>query len=159
MKKPEHHPFPVGFAVYELSRTMRRHFERRARSLGFTPEQWRALWHLERNEGITQAGLAEILEIQPISLTRTLDRMAASGLIERRPDPKDRRAVQLFLTQASEPILAMLHKEFESFRAQASEGMSPQQQTQMAALLGHMRDNLDKLDAATGGTPAKTAQG
>jgi MarR family transcriptional regulator for hemolysin len=148
--------FPIGLEVYELSRDMRRHFQTRARTDGYTHEQWRALWHLERNEGITQAGLADILDIQPISLTRTLDRMAAAGLIERRPDPNDRRALKLFLTPEAEPVLNTLRKAFDELRVRATQGMSEKQQSEMVALLRHMRANLDR-DDSTVNTPAKKA--
>ena len=154
MKTTQRSPFAVGVEVYELSRAMRRYFDRRARSLGFAKEQWRALWHLHLNEGITQAGLAEILEIQPISLARTLERMVAAGLIDRRPDPKDRRALKLFLTVEAEPLIAVLSEIVEEFRVVASEGLSAAQQSQVVALLRHMRINLDNKDGVA--TPTDT---
>ena len=107
MTQPRH-PFPLGLALHELSRLMRRTFEAKARQLGFTEGQWRVLWHLSRNEGLSQARLAELLEMQPISLVRVLDRLESAGLIERRPDPDDRRAVQLYPTEAAGPILGQL---------------------------------------------------
>ena len=80
--------FSVTMEVYELSRAMRHYLSRATRSLGFTQEQWRALWHLSRNEGVTQTNLAARLDVQPISLTRALDRLAEQRLIERRPSPR-----------------------------------------------------------------------
>ena len=79
--------------------------DRRLQSLGLTQAQWRAIVHLSRSEGMTQATLAESLEIQPITLTRLIDRMESAGWVERRTHPLDRRAVQLYLTPQSQPIL------------------------------------------------------
>src|SRR5579871_3091612 len=100
--------YSVTLEIFEVFRNLRREFDARARAHGFTEGQWRVLSHLGRNQGISQAGLAEMLEMQPISVARVLDRMAGNGLIERRPDPRDRRAVQLFLTPAAGPMLEIL---------------------------------------------------
>ena len=127
--------------------------------MGQTNEQWRALWHLNLNEGITQAGLADILDIQPITLARTLDRMAAAGLIERRPDPHDRRALKLFLTPQADPIIKMLQREFEELRALATQGMSPEQQSQMIELLRRMRANFDSYNLTASVPAKKSAEG
>jgi len=88
-------PKSITLEIYEVARAMRLLFDNRARALGFTQGQWSVLAHLSRNEGISQAGLAEIVEMQPISVARVLDRLEGNGLIERRPDPNDRRATQL----------------------------------------------------------------
>ncbi len=151
--------FPIGLEVYELSREMNRYAQGRARAHGHTHEQWRAMWYLDRNAGITQACLAEMLDIQPISLARTLDRMAAAGLIERRPDPNDRRAQQLFLTPQAEPTIRMLQQEFEALKQRATRDMSPQQQAEMIALLRHMRANFQKDDLTNDAPAKKAAQG
>lgn len=145
------HPFTLGREIYEASRTIRRHFDRRARSMGFTQGQWAALWHLDRNEGISQAGLADILEMQPISLARILDRMESAGLVERRPDPDDRRAVQLFLTPQAGPILKILHKIADEVRVIASKGLSDDEQNLVVDLLQRVRTNFGatETDAAT----------
>ena len=148
--------FTIGMEVVELSREMARYVQARARAAGYTHEQWRALWYLDRNSGITQASLAEMLDIQPISLTRTLDRMAAAGLIERRPDPRDRRAQQLFLTPEAELILQMLRQEFDVLKTRATRSMSPHQQTEMVTLLRQMRANFQR-DELTDDVPAKKA--
>jgi len=148
--------FTIGMEVYELWRDIARYMQGRARAAGYTHEQWRAMWYLASNEGITQASLADLLEIQPISLTRTLDRMAAAGLIERRPDPHDRRAQQLFLTPQAEPIIDMLRQELETLQQRATCGMSSEQQTEIVALLRQVRANFRK-DDATIETPAKKA--
>ena len=73
-----------------------------------TRAQWAVLVRLDRSEGLNQSELAEMLDLQPITLTRLLDKLCDSGLIERRPDPDDRRAKRLFLTAAARPLLEQL---------------------------------------------------
>lgn len=142
-------PFSIIMEVYELSRTMRHYLSRATRSLGFTQEQWRALWHLSRNEGLTQTNLASLLEIQPISLTRALDRLAELDLIERRPSPNDRRATQVFLTEHARPVIAQLNEILDEFRAAAISGLPGDDLSQATDLLRRMRTNLDKQDTAS----------
>ncbi|KRE17514.1 hypothetical protein ASE63_13130 [Bosea sp. Root381] len=77
---------------------MRGHVDQRARQRGTTRAQWGVLSRLRRNEGMRQAELADILDIQPISVTRMVDRLEQQNLVERRPDPADRRAYRLYLT-------------------------------------------------------------
>jgi MarR family transcriptional regulator for hemolysin len=99
----------LGFLLHEVARLMKRHFERNARGSGLTRSQWQVLAYLSRHEGINQSGLAELLEIEPITLGRIVDKLQVSGLIERRPDLSDRRAWLLHLTPAARPKLALLH--------------------------------------------------
>lgn len=146
-KKPQR--FILGIEIYETSRTMRRHFDRRVRDMGFTQAQWRALLRLDGNPGISQAGLADLLDMQPISLTRILDRMASAGLVERKPDPADRRAVKLYLTEAARPILKVLHEISDEVRLAAIKGLSDAEQERVIAAMRHMRANIDALDDET----------
>ncbi len=95
-----------GFLVHDVGRLFGRRFNQRALShLGLTRAQCRVLAYLARNEGINQAGLADLLEIKPMTLVRQIDRMEEQGWIERRPDPGDRRARRLVLTEKARPIL------------------------------------------------------
>ena len=82
----------------DTARLMRRSFDARARQIGVTRPQWRVLSVLRRHEGINQGGLAELLEVEPITVCRMVDRLQEAGLVERRPDPADRRSWRLFLT-------------------------------------------------------------
>ena len=84
--------------LVESSRLLRNYIDSRAKSRGTTRAQWIVLFRLRQQEGLSQVDLAEVLELQPISLVRLLDRLVEHGLLERRPDPKDRRANRLFLT-------------------------------------------------------------
>jgi MarR family transcriptional regulator, transcriptional regulator for hemolysin len=98
-----------GYLVQDVARLFARRFDQQALLfLGLTRSQCRILGYLARNEGINQAGLADLLEIKPMTLVRQIDRMEADGWIERRPDPGDRRARRLVLTEKARPILARI---------------------------------------------------
>ena len=132
----------VGFLIHDIARLMRKRFEQRAGDLGFTRSQWQVLVHLAKNEGIHQAGLADILEVEPISLMRMLDKLAARGLIERRQHPKDRRVWLLYLTPEAHPSLELLRKIGERTRAEALAGFSDAEGEQLTRLLCSMKTNL-----------------
>jgi MarR family transcriptional regulator, transcriptional regulator for hemolysin len=91
--------------LVESSRLLRNYIDHRAKSRGTTRAQWIVLFRLRQQEGLSQVDLAEVLELQPISLVRLLDRLVEHGLLERRPDPKDRRANRLFLTGAGRRLV------------------------------------------------------
>ena len=133
---------PVGFLLHDVARLMRRRFEQRASALGFTRAQWQVLLHLSRNEGIHQAGLAEILEVEPISLVRILDKLQARGLVERRQDAGDRRCWRLHLTADAHPSLALLQDIGEETRAEALSGVSDAERDALVAALSRLKINL-----------------
>src|SRR5215469_15972686 len=87
-----------GFLVNDVTRLMRKVFDRRAARFGLTRAQWRALKRVHHDAGLTQNELAEFLEMEPIAVGRVIDRMQKSGFIERRADPADRRVWRLHLT-------------------------------------------------------------
>jgi len=93
------------FLLSDVGRLVRIHADRRAREDGMTRAQWVILARLERMGGLSQKELADVLEVEPISVGRLIDRLQARGLVERRPDPTDRRVWRLHLTPASTPIL------------------------------------------------------
>jgi DNA-binding MarR family transcriptional regulator len=132
----------VGFVIHDIARLMRKRFEQRAGRLGFTRSQWQVLVHLAKNEGIHQAGLADILDVEPISLTRILDRLAARGLIERRQHPKDRRVWLLYLTSEAYPSLDVLRHIGEQTRAETLVGLSDAEQALLIKTLDSMKINL-----------------
>jgi DNA-binding MarR family transcriptional regulator len=138
----------IGFLLTEVTRLMRRDFEQRSQHLNLTPAQWRALARLSRCQGINQATLADLLEIQPITLTRQIDKLETAGWVQRRPDPHDRRAVRLHLTPAAEPLLAELKLVAEVTLGRAMSGLPPSDQARFATILERMKDNL--LQAADG---------
>jgi DNA-binding MarR family transcriptional regulator len=91
--------------LVESSRLLRNHIDHRAKSRGTTRAQWIVLFRLREQEGLSQVDLAELLELQPISLVRLLDRLVQHGLLERRQDPRDRRANRLFLTASGRQLV------------------------------------------------------
>src|SRR5579864_8850634 len=91
--------------LIESSRFLRNYIDQRAKTRGTTRAQWIVLFRLRQKEGLSQVDLAEVLELQPISLVRLLDRLVEQGLLERRHDPKDRRANRLFLTASGKQLV------------------------------------------------------
>ena len=100
----------LGFLLHDIARMLRKRFDQRVRHLGMTRAQWQLLSHLARHEGINQSGLADILEIEPITLARLVDRMVEAGWVERRAHPSDRRQRCLYLTARARPRFADLRK-------------------------------------------------
>src|SRR3712207_4616327 len=92
--------------LHDVARMVRTLADRRARAHGMTRAQWMILVRLRRHDGLTQKALAEILEVEPITVGRLVDRLAARGLVARRADPADRRVWRLHLTTAAAPALA-----------------------------------------------------
>lgn len=139
----------IGYLVHECARLYRRDFEKRARAIGLTRAQWTVLAHLSRNEGANQISVADTLEIQPITLARTIDRMAEAGWIERRADPQDRRARLLFLTDKAWSVLDQMHSLGKETRDVALQGLTMDDHDRLVALLIRMRANLQAGDAST----------
>lgn len=132
----------LGFLVADVSRLMRKAFRQRLEDSALTLAQARTLVYISRHQGIRQVELAELLEIQPITLARLIDHLAGCGLVERRSDPLDRRAYQLFLTPAAAPQLDAIARVGEAIRIEALQGFSDKQAKQIMAALNKMRDNL-----------------
>ena len=132
----------LGFLLHDGARLMRRDFEQRARDLGLTRAQWSVLAHLSRCEGINQAGLSEILDVAPITLGRTLDRMQRAGWIERRAVDGDKRARALHLTPKARPALKRVFALGLQSRKRAMSGLSDAEQSKLIKLLVRIRDNL-----------------
>jgi MarR family transcriptional regulator for hemolysin len=109
--------------LVESSRLLRNYIDQRAKGRGTTRAQWIVLFRLRQQEGLSQVDLAEVLELQPISLVRLLDRLVDQGLLERRPDPRDRRANRLFLTEAGRRLVDDLDSLRDSIAADVLQGM------------------------------------
>lgn len=133
-----------GFFLHDAARLLRRDYDRRARSLSLSRSRWQILWHLSKHEGIHQAGLAELLDVAPISLARQLDRMQEEALVERRPDTKDRRRYHLYLTEKAKPVLEEMRELGAETRAQALQGFNDAESEQLVAMLARVRANLCK---------------
>lgn len=136
----------LGFMLQDVARLMRRAFNRRISDLKLTQAQWRALSVMWRNPGLRQSRLADMLEMQPISVARLIDRMQAAGWVERRPDPSDRRAVQLHLTDKAEPILSRIRKDAARLRAEVLNEVSGEEQQAFVSVLTRMRAGLCGLE-------------
>lgn len=136
----------IGFLLSDVSRLMRRRFDERARVIGVTRAQWRTLTVLNRNEGINQGKLAELLEVEPISLCRMVDRLEEAGHVERRRDPSDRRAWRIYLTDRARPLIEQLRAIADDLFAQALAGIDPPEQAQLIATLNHLRGNLAETE-------------
>src|SRR6266496_3480382 len=113
-----------SFLVNDVARLMRTYADQRARQFGMTRAQWAVLARLEHHEGLKQSELAEMLDLQPITLTRLVDRLCASGLIERRADPNDRRAKRLYLTAQARPLMDRLAQLGADMMATVLDGFS-----------------------------------
>src|ERR1700726_4676972 len=98
----------LAFAINDVARLLRTYADHAAARYGMPRAKWAVLARLDRFEGLKQTELAEMLDLQPITLTRLLDRLSDNGLIERRADPEDRRAKRLYLTAAARPLLEQL---------------------------------------------------
>ena len=132
-----------GYLVHDVARLFARRFNTRALLfLGLSRSQCRILGYLAWHEGINQAGLADLLEIKPMTLVRQLDRMEADGWIERRPDPGDRRARRLMLTEKARPILARILDLSCDVRSEAFADLSEEEGGHLVDLLRRVHGNL-----------------
>ncbi len=135
-------PDDFGFLLGDVVRLLRRNFRQRMGGIELTYEQMRALVSISRREGIRQVDLAELLDVQPITLVHQIDQLAQNGLVERRADPADRRAYQLFLTKAATPHLSAIKKAMTAIQADMFRGLSKEQVAVAFASLSTVRDNL-----------------
>jgi DNA-binding MarR family transcriptional regulator len=142
----------LGFLLADVSRLLRRSFDARARTIGVTRPQWRVLTMLTRHEGINQGGLAELIDVEAITLCRMVDRLAEAGLVERRADPADRRAWRLYLTDKARPLINDLKNLGEGLFVEAVAGLSETEQAELKRMLDQVRDNISTrpLVAANG---------
>ena len=147
-----------GFLLHDIARLMRKRFDQRARALGLSRSQWQVLAHLSRHEGINQSGLAEILEIENITLGRLIDRMEEAGWVERRSDPRDRRARLLYTTAKVAPMMERMHALAEETREEALAGLPPAERDAMMDQLTRVRANLSERGAAPAEPRSKGAR-
>jgi len=147
----------VFVLVRDISKLLTRNFDARVREFGLTHAQWQALAALARCEGIKQVQLAELLQIQPISLARLIDRMEAAAWVERRPDPKDRRAVRLYLTPRVQPILEQMKTAALAAREDAFTDFGESEREQIYETLQRLRDNLARAESGDGASAGRAA--
>jgi MarR family transcriptional regulator, transcriptional regulator for hemolysin len=142
-----------GFLVHDVARLFARRFNARALgALGLSRGQCRLLGYLARNEGINQSGLAELLEVKPMTLLRQIDRMERDGWVERRPDTSDRRAHRLVLTAKARPIIAGIAALSDEVSGAAFVGFAPAEGKMLMDLLRRVHGNLAGPAPASAGT-------
>ena len=135
----------LGFLFKDVSRRYTHRFEERAQRLALTLPQCRALIHLQSNEGVSQKRLAELADVDPMTLVRILDRMEADGWVQRRFEPADRRAHTLWLTAAAAPVLEQIWQLIVETRAEMLQGLSSDERTVLVTLLERVHANLTAL--------------
>src|ERR1700726_2672901 len=132
----------LAFTINDVARLLRTYADHQARRFGMPRAKWAVLARLDRFEGLKQNELAEMLDLQPITLTRLLDGLADNGLIERRPDPDDRRAKRLYLTPGARPLLERLTELGEDLMETALVGLNPADVNGLLAHLATVKENL-----------------
>ncbi|MDU3043182.1 MarR family transcriptional regulator [Bradyrhizobium sp.] len=130
------------FTLGELQRLVRAYADKEAARFGMTRAQWAVLAKVERNEGLKQSELAEQMEMQPITLTRLIDKLAEAGLIERRGDDTDRRVNRLYLKKAARPLLAKLAVLRGELTDTALQGISPAEAERLMTHLEAIKENV-----------------
>src|ERR1700761_8682703 len=143
------------FTLGELSRLVRAHADRQSARFGITRAQWAVLAKVERFEGMKQSELAEQMEMQPITLTRLVDRLCDNGWIERRGDETDRRVNRLYLRKAARPLLAKLSGLRSESTDAALDGISPPDAHRLLAQLESIKENVRHAIQNPAGEPAK----
>jgi MarR family transcriptional regulator, transcriptional regulator for hemolysin len=136
--------------LVETSRLLRNHIDHRAKSRGTTRAQWIVLFRLRDQEGLSQVDLADVLELQPISLVRLLDRLVEHGLLERRHDPKDRRANRLFLTAAGRQLVDDLDSLRDENAIDVTRGLPVEAIETSLRTLQEVKDRIKKLSDPPG---------
>jgi DNA-binding MarR family transcriptional regulator len=137
----------MAFLLHDIARQMRHTFDLQARDLGVTRQQWRALLTLARNDGLTQTELADLLEVERISVGRMVDRLVENGLVERRADPADRRVWRLHLLPLSHDLVNKLSAIGASLEADVLAGIPMDKHDEFRATLVQLREELRRIRA------------
>lgn len=134
----------LAAVLADVSRLIRREFDARARDIGVTRPQWQVLTVLRRNEGVNQGGLADLLEVEPITVCRMVDRLQEADLVERRADPADRRSWRLYLTAKAQDLLGQLRPFADDVVEEALVGIAAGDRIVLRQSLEQMRQNLSR---------------
>jgi MarR family transcriptional regulator for hemolysin len=133
-------PFEIG----ETAHALRKAFDRLAVGLGVTRAQWKVLFKLTRKPGLRQVELADLLELEPITLCRIVDRLEEAGLVERVRDPEDRRAWRLHVTAQAQPLIDKLQNVGTVLVDQAFSGIDPKDIEITRRVLAQARENAGR---------------
>jgi DNA-binding MarR family transcriptional regulator len=136
-----------GYLLNDTSRLLRRRFEQRAADYNITSAQWRAMAQLSRSDGLTQVALAHLLEIEPMSVCRLVDRMEAGGFVTRQPDPADKRAKLVYLTEKSRALLDIIRVVAMEVYEDAFAGFDDEDRLRLVGALNKINANLSKAIA------------
>jgi MarR family transcriptional regulator, transcriptional regulator for hemolysin len=134
----------LGFMLSTCARLLRKRFEQNSQGSGLTLSQWKVLVSLSTNEGINQAGLADLLDVEPITLARSIDKLQAMKLVERRPHPTDKRVWLLHLMPAADEKIDFAKVIGDATRAEALTGISRADLDHLLKTLGKVEQNLAK---------------
>lgn len=136
---PDHH---FMFALADLQRAVRAYADQKAGRHGITRAQWAVLVKLQKEEGLQQAKLAKLLDIQPITLTRLVDKLCNTGLVERRADSSDRRVNRLYLTPAARPLMVKLRSLRDEINQTALAHLTPEEADRLLVQLEQIKENV-----------------
>ncbi len=144
-----------GFLVHDVSRLVKRRFERRARQIGLpiTRRQAAVVLYIARHQGVSQAEVAAWLDIEPIALVRMLDKLHEEGLVERRAHPTDRRVRTLWLTDGADLVVERILDINQAIREEAFADLEPGTRDAMIAALGSVKHNLIVQEETAGDHP------
>jgi MarR family transcriptional regulator for hemolysin len=137
-----------AYPLLDVTRLLRKHFDRRAEPLGLTRAQWRAIKIIHRHEGISQKALAELLEMEPIPVGRVIDRLQQAGFVERRADPNDRRVWRLHTLPRADGVLDDMEVIAAGLRDETLTGISDAELIRCLGVLERMKQNLLALEEA-----------
>jgi MarR family transcriptional regulator for hemolysin len=134
----------LPFEFAETAHALRKAGDRRAVGMGVTRAQWKVLFRLQRQPGMRQIELADMLDIEPITLSRIVDRLEEAELVERVADPADRRAWRLHVTARAQPLIAKLRCVADEMISEAFAGIDPEHIAITRAVLGRVRENASR---------------
>jgi MarR family transcriptional regulator, transcriptional regulator for hemolysin len=144
--------------LVESSRLLRNYIDHRSKERGSTRAQWIVLFRLRQQEGLSQVDLADVLELQPISLVRLLDRLVEHGLLERRHDPKDRRANKLFLTADGRKLVDDLDSLRDGIANDVMKNLSPEAIETSLGALREIKCRIKSLSDTSDHAPSESAK-
>lgn len=134
----------LPFEISETAHALRKAFDRRAVGMGVTRAQWKVLFRLERLPGLRQIELADMLDIEPITLSRIIDRLEEARLVDRVADPADRRVWRLHVTARAQPLIEKLRAVADKMISEAFAGIDPEEIATTRAVLSRVRENASR---------------
>ena len=142
---PDNPDSSIGFLISDVSRLLRKVYDRRVEPLGLTRAQWRVLVHLYRREGVSQTELAGILEIEKPTLGKLIEKLEKKGWVERQVNARDQRARRLVITEAVRPLINRMEILAEAVHDDALAGLAAEQERQLTEILLVVKSNLNHL--------------